>query len=734
MIRCPAKVSCGLGFATRFHAAWLVASLRVAPLLVTLAATPRAYAVTDGLGDGDRNNDGVITAGDSKKVTEPLDRADVGLTWLATRGHTSGGAPKPSLSIVDDAAGDADSPGLRSGYALGVEGKGSGASFAGFLREPVRLGEQPGDRIEVGLDVRGWSQSANPTALRVIGELRVGVYQDTDGQRGQGAARGFSGAQAVWGRDDGAWQQSDPGPVGDKGFFMKLPIGLAADPVHSRLLFEHNTRRFLIGQDVQVVADANLGVHGPGGAVHRLREGCRVVLSIVRTTRGIVLESRLDGQLALRGELKTTDAAVQSLGLPPETFDYIALRISDDWDMMIDNVTLEAVAAPTPEVVVFTDTFEDADRDNNGYAVKDVDVDTNGKIGTWTSGNPAFAQRIAEVADPGRPTAGLTWFAAGGFAGTDPKSNPTILNDTPAGLPDGVHLNTGLALGLEGKGRGTSTYAFFDPSPTPGVPNDQRVALGLNVGDRVRVGFDWRIWESIYAVNKPLLPTRARFCFGLYQDTDHQLGRTSVYAGPNETPAVWGRDDGLFSGELARVGPGSNGDHGVYAQLHIGVPVLTDADGDGAADFTGDLCRISEETNPGVSVAARAMMGDDQDVIAAPDAGAPYFPLLTVGKAYRIELVIQRTAAAAYPGDPAGVFTTTVSVQERDADGVIVSTHRFGGAASLGDPLAPDPATDGVQSDVWDYVGFRNSGGDPEEDFDMIIDNVVVEAVPAAGQ
>lgn len=395
--------------------------------------------------------------------------------------------------------------------------------------------------------------------------------------------------------------------------------------------------------------------------------------------------------------------------------------------------TLVGSAPIGAEPVIYSDDFEDADRDNNGYAVKDVDVDTNGAIGTWRSGNPAYVDRIVEVADPGLPTGGLTWFSAGGFAGTDPKSNPTILNDTPGGLPDRVHLNTGLALGLEGKGRATSTNAFFDPTPTPGVANDQRVVLGLEVGDRVVFRFDWRVWESIYAVNDPLLPGLAQLSFGLFQDTDHQLGLTSDYAGPNNVPAVWGLSDGLFRGDLARIGPGSNGDHGLYVQLHIGEPILADEDGDGQPDFTGDLCRIYEEINPGVSVAARYMQGSDADLIAEPPAGDPsdpdsFFPLLRVGKVYNIELVIERTVAAAHQGDPNGLFTATVTVRELDAARSIVASHHFGGEANPGDPQAPVLETDGVQSDVWDYVGFRNSGHDPQHDFDMVIDNVVIES------
>ena len=260
--------------------------------------------------------------------------------------------------------------------------------------------------------------------------------------------------------------------------------------------------------------------------------------------------------------------------------------------------------------------------------------------------------------------------------------------------------------------------------------------MGLNVGDQVKVSFDWRVWESIYAVNKPLLPNLAQLRFGLYQDTDHQLGLTSTYAGQKNSPAVWGMADGLFRGDLARIAPGSNGDRGIYAQLNIGDQILTDADGDGTPDFTGDGNSINEETNPGVGATAFYMQGEDADFVAAPTTGDPtnpdsFFPLLQVGKVYNIQYVIERSVQAVFQGDPRGLFTATVTVNELDANHNVVATSSFGGKESLGDALSPSPDTDGVQSDVWDYIGFRNSGGDPQQDFDMVIDNVVIESIPA---
>ena len=383
---------------------------------------------------------------------------------------------------------------------------------------------------------------------------------------------------------------------------------------------------------------------------------------------------------------------------------------------------------------VYSDDFEDADVDNLGYTIKDVDVNVDGLFGTWTSTNPSFPNPINEVSDPGITASGLRWHSSRGFTGDGkPKSHPVILDDTPSGLPDTAHINTGLALGLEGVGRSTSSTGFFDPTPTPGVANDQRLTLGLNVGDEVKVNFDWRIWESTPAANTPTLPNLAQLRFGLFQDTDNQLGSVNAFAGPGGlTGATWGQQDGLFRGDLAALGPGANGDHGVFAKLFIGDQNLAIDPVTLEPTFTGNLNRIVEETNPGTAGDAKFLEGPDQDTVAIPIPGdvldpSSFFPLLQVGTVYNIELSIQRTVAAAFQGDSAGLWTATITVNELDASGAVVATHSFGNEESAGDPLLPNPVEDGVQSDVWDYIGFRNSSGDPEQDFDFIIDNLQLE-------
>ncbi len=396
--------------------------------------------------------------------------------------------------------------------------------------------------------------------------------------------------------------------------------------------------------------------------------------------------------------------------------------------------------------VVFSDDFEDADLDNLGYAIADVDTNIDGVIGQWTSTNLSFPDPITEVSDPGLPSTGLRWHNSQGFTSglnPAPKSNPSILNDTPfnaignpSGLPDSVNINTGLAMGLEGKGRSTSSTGFFDGTPTPGVANDQRLTLGLNVGDEVKASFDWRIWESTPNANNPVLPDLAQFRFGLFQDTDHQLGSTNAFAGKNGASAVWGQEGGHFRGDFSGGGtqPGANGDHGWFAKLFIGDEDFSIDPLSGDPVFTGDLNRIAEEVNPnGVLGEQNFLEGADQDTVALTPEGtvgdpSSFFPLLKTGKVYNIEFSLVRSVAAAFQGDSAGLITATVTVNELDAGGNVVGSWSFGDEEDAGDPLNPIPDEDGVQSDVWDYIAFRNSSGGVEQDFDMVIDNLLLEA------
>ena len=338
-----------------------------AALAIALAAAPVfAVTITDGFGDADRNNDGVIApydtdlnvdgAIDGSDVTTATDPGDTGLIWSGTRGFASVTKPKANAKIIDDSAGHG------SGLALGAESVGTGSSMIGAFGQSVAIGPNVGDKIVAQIDFRIWTDSANPTPPPFTGELRWGLYQDTDGQLGQSAAVGISGANAVWGLEDGEWRGSDPGPRGDKGIYARIPIGAGADPLAARIIFENNTDNFLEGSsppagDTDTVASPTSD--GPGGKIggdltsdptnqvptttHTLR------IEIIRTADSVEAVTFINGLEILRDEINAADADVIQLGGAPYSFDYIALRnATGDWDYVIDNVLVETVAVPEP--------------------------------------------------------------------------------------------------------------------------------------------------------------------------------------------------------------------------------------------------------------------------------------------------------------------------------------------------------------------------------------------------
>jgi len=397
--------------------------------------------------------------------------------------------------------------------------------------------------------------------------------------------------------------------------------------------------------------------------------------------------------------------------------------------------------------VVFFDGFGDADRDNNGTPLEAADVDTGGFGGGGTistyiparesnpdpNPDPMIDERgrNAELTAALDPTdVGIRWFSNASFTNThtgDPAAQPRIVDDT-----QGVMLETkpnstlgglgvtaiddGYALSYNSRGRGTSIAGFFN----------ETIELGPQVGDQVKVSFDVRIWRDAPTDNAFDQPENAELRFGLFQDTDNQLGMTNPVAGRNFTPAVWGQADGGFEGNRLNPSvPGSEigvpGDHGWF-----GAVIWEDPNG-GAPPLVknGGNWRIREETNEGAA-SPRLMQGNDPetDTVAVPQPATPggddYGLInLDVRKVYNLSLTLER-ATDTTPGD------TILAI--------LTATDRTTGISySLSDqePLLRDDGMggmvpDGISSDSWDYFGLRNTGTD---DFDMVIDNFKLEVI-----
>ena len=357
-------------------------------------ATPAQAVVKifDGFGDGDRNNDGAITPYDTDlnvsgtlndatvdaaliargitEVTTPLDPSDVGIVWSATRAYdTAANLVKANIRIFNDSTPigtETSSQIFNHGYALGAEARGGGSSFIGKFNSAISLGTTPGDRLVASFDFRGWEQSTNATPLPAVNELRWGLYQDTDSELGTVAPYGNAGANVKWGTDDGNWFSgtSTTGAEGDKGISSSLEFGSAADPLNARIRWEYNklningttnNARILEGTGVTDVAgtggdtgtvavpNGTAGAEGPGGILFgSVYAPHNTSMELVRNADGTIkVTTYVDSTLVLTDTIKTTDTGYNVIGPPPDSFDYIAMRDTADYDWAIDNFKVE---------------------------------------------------------------------------------------------------------------------------------------------------------------------------------------------------------------------------------------------------------------------------------------------------------------------------------------------------------------------------------------------------------
>jgi hypothetical protein len=413
----------------------------------------------------------------------------------------------------------------------------------------------------------------------------------------------------------------------------------------------------------------------------------------------------------------------------------------------VASLSLLCLPAPAWAAVVIFDGFGDADRDNNGTPLEAADVDTGGfagmgAIGTYTPAresnpdtnpDPVIVERatnpeLTTVQDPS--DIGIRWFSNASFTNNhtgDPAAQPRIVDDTqgvmletkPTSTPGGLGvtaINNGHALSYNSRGRGTSIAGFFNNT----------IELGPQVGDQVKVSFDVRVWRDAPTDNAFDQPENAELRFGLFQDTDDQLGDTNPVAGRNFTPAVWGQADGGFEGnrsndlvEGSKIG--SPGDHGWF-----GAVIWEDPNGAFPPIIkNGGGWRIREETNEGTTP-QRLMQGQspETDTVAVPQPATPggddYGLInLDVRKVYNLSLTLER-ATDETPGD---TILAILTATDR-ATGISYSLSDF-------EPLFQDDGAggmipDGISSDSWDYFGLRNTGTD---DFDMVVDSFKVEVI-----
>lgn len=407
------------------------------------------------------------------------------------------------------------------------------------------------------------------------------------------------------------------------------------------------------------------------------------------------------------------------------------------------------ISTPALAVVAISDGFGDADLNNNGIALEDVDVSVQGGVGSTTyipgrvfvdgmSSEPTNME-IDSVLDAS--DTGVRWLQMRGWSDgptTLPNagnSKPTlrIVDDSAGAMLEtqapgsgglGITaIDDGNAMSWESRGGGASAAAFFG----------QNIALGSVVGDEVKVSFDFRMWRDAPNTNSGADGDNeadfGELRFGLYQDTDGQLanGDVNPFAGrqvdseglplpdPNTqfVPAVWGQEEGMFDGTLTGTqgtgdDVGTNGDNGWQASVFFGDALFDDGGG----------TRIREEMQ-----SDRILQGGDVQTIAQPEniaMGGPFDPPefdfvnLDLDGVFTIELSLTR-ATEVTAGD-------TIAAELILTDKNTLETWSLSGQ----DDLVSGLDLAGINSESWDYFALRNASSGGGE-FDFILDNFAVE-------
>lgn len=410
---------------------------------------------------------------------------------------------------------------------------------------------------------------------------------------------------------------------------------------------------------------------------------------------------------------------------------------------MLSAATIASSALPAMAVVVISDGFGDADINNNGVSLEDVDVSPQGGVGSTTY----IPGRLFVDGESGEPTnpeidtvldasdSGIRWLNIRGFSGAPSTAIPgsgsskpsmRIVDDTQGVMVEtsngtgglGIDaIDDGYAMSWESRGGGSIAAGFFD----------RTISLGPEVDDKLSVSFDFRVWRDAPNVNSGAdsnnSPSFGELRFGLYQDTDDQLGMTNPFAGRQVdsegvpiagfVPAVWGQDEGLFEGNLtgtqgAGDDIGANGDAGWQASVFMGDALVVDGGGS----------RIREEVN-----ADRLLQGSsDVETAAQPEnmaMGGPFDPPefdfinLDLTKVYNIELALTRATLV----EGADSIFSELIITDKETGEV----SSFGGLNDLDDLNLP-----GIDSDSWDYFAIRNASSGGGE-FDFIMDNFTIE-------
>lgn len=292
-------------------------AMAIAAITASAGLASANVLLTDGFGDGDRDNDSILEG--------PLeDGSDTGFGWYSIGGSTSGGDPKPEPSVAADAT-------IGSGNALFVQSRGSNAEMAGFFGQEISLGTDIGNTLTITFDVRLDASSEPLTDLSSSAEFRFGLYNSDE-------AIGTGG----FGTSDGDFDSGNPGVGGDSGFMFRTPIGVSEPAgAKSRIIFEgNNADNILGGSGTETIKDEE----GFGGMYDELKHSISVEFERIAGAPGedILITWSFDGN--------TLSDTTVGEGLPASTslasFDYFVAMTTQDMDWVMDNFSIATV--PTP--------------------------------------------------------------------------------------------------------------------------------------------------------------------------------------------------------------------------------------------------------------------------------------------------------------------------------------------------------------------------------------------------
>lgn len=313
-----------------------------------------------------------------------------------------------------------------------------------------------------------------------------------------------------------------------------------------------------------------------------------------------------------------------------------------------------------------------------------------------------IARGITEVTAPQDPSdVGIVWSGMRSYDTSinQPKSKLRIFNDNvPIGSETSSQIfNHGLALGVESRGGASSFMGNFGKS----------ISLGPAAGDKVVATVNFRSWAE--SNNPTTAPAINEIRWGLYQDTDHQLGMSAPYGagwfGPpsgNGATVVWGKDDGNWFDST----PGAIGDKGIYASNEFGSNLA--APTNARIKWEYNQVGINGGTNDGSilegsGVSDTPAAGGDTATIASPTSNGPGGIFNDNGLApHLLSIAITRLSN--------GLANVAYSI-----DGSVVLSDDIKSTDTGYNVLQPIPFS-------YDYVAFRDS-----KDFDFAIDDFKVE-------